>query len=190
MAEEKKSKKEKEDEGAAEAAAAAAAAGSKSRKLMIIGGLVAAVLLVGAPVAYFTLSKKSVDNEALASDAAHEGGGEHPAVALNEDEYDEGEEPLGAFFPLDSFVVNLQGGRYLRCQIQLEFSEREVPKRFFGRLVLVRDAVIALLSRKSESELGNENGKNALKTEVKDIVNEVLKRQEIKQVYFTQFVIQ
>ena len=190
MAEDKKSKKEKEEEAAAaEAAAISAAAGGKTRKLMIIGGIAALLLVVGAPVAYFTLSKKNVENESLAPDAAH-GEGEQAAVALNEDEYDEGEEPLGAFFPLDSFVVNLQGGRYLRCQIQLEFGEREVPKRFYGRLVLVRDAIIALLSRKSESELGNENGKNALKTELKDIVNEVLKRQEIKQVYFTQFVIQ
>lgn len=185
MADDKKSKRDEE----APAEVVAAPAGGKKRTIMIVGGIVAALFLVGAPVAYFSLSKKSVENESLSADAAH-GEGEQPAVSLNEDEYDEGEEPLGAFFPLDSFVVNLQGGRYLRCQVQLEFTEREVPKRFYSRLVLVRDAIIALLSRKSESELANENGKNALKGELKDIVNEVLKRQEIKQIYFTQFVIQ
>lgn len=184
MAEDKKSKGEEEAPAAAEAPKA-----GKSRTLIIVAAIVLVLLGVGAPVAYFTLAKKNVENESLAADAA-KGEGDQPAVSLNEDELDEGEEPLGAFYPLESFIVNLQGGRYLRCQIQLEFTEREVPKRFLSRLIVVRDAVIAALARKNESDLSNENGKNALKGELKDIVNEVLKRQEVKQIYFTQFVIQ
>ena len=113
-------------------------------------------------------------------------------VAVDEaaDEMEEEEEALGAIFPLESFVVNLKGGGFLRAQIQLEFVERDISPRFHARQAIMRDGLISLLAGKAADEIIAQEGRDKLKAEIKDVVNEVMKRQEIKRVYFTQFVVQ
>ena len=59
-----------------------------------------------------------------------------PEGADSEEPLEEGEEALGALYPLETFVVNLKGGRYITTFVaQLEFATRDVPKRFYGRIV-------------------------------------------------------
>ena len=188
MAEKEDGKKKGEETPAEETPAK-----SKKKLFIIVGAVVGLLLLIGVPLAIFTLKAKPAteETEELAADAATHG--EHGSVPEGHDEEEElleGEEPLGAFFPLDTFVVNLKGGRYLRMQAQLEFAEREIPQRFFSRTVLVRDAMINLLSNKAADELQEAKDKDALKNDIKDIVNEILKKEEVKKVYFTQFVVQ
>ena len=186
--------KEKDKEDAKEGEAPAAEAPKKSNKkmLLIVGGVIFLVLAIGAPVAFFTLKGGTEEKktEEVGADAAQEGG---PAAleGQNEEEdvLDEGEEALGAIFPLDTFTVNLSGGRYIRAQIQLEFRDREVPKRLYGKLVPLRDSIIAVLSTRTAEDLSNEKGRAALKGEIKDLVNELMHKEEVKRVYFTQFLV-
>ena len=49
---------------------------------------------------------------------------------------------------------------------------------------------VILLSKKTADDLSVEKGKEVLRGELKDLVNETLKKEEVKRVYFTQFVIQ
>ncbi|MBX7139243.1 MAG: flagellar basal body-associated FliL family protein [Oligoflexia bacterium] len=198
MAEEKNAKKgakeeAKGDAGAkdAQAAEAAPVASGSKKKILIVAGIVGVLLLIGTPIAFFTLKGKAAPTEELASNAAEsDTPGESLEGSLDEDEHDEGEEALGALYPLESFVVNLEGGRYIRAQVQLEFHERDVPQRFYSRAVPIRDALIKLLGTQSADGLLSEKGREELKTSIKDIVNEVLKKEEVKNVYFTQFVVQ
>ena len=183
MAEEQTEKKE---EGATEAPAPNS--GSKKKLLIIIGAVVALLIAIGVP-AVFMLKKSDSGTELLGADAAHEAG-VVPEGHDDEDVLEEGEEALGAIFPLETFVVNLQGGRFLRCQLQFEFETRDVPKRFFTKLVPVRDAVISILTKRDAEDVISEKGKNTLKSEVRETVNEILRKEEIKSVYFTQFVVQ
>jgi flagellar basal body-associated protein FliL len=74
--------------------------------------------------------------------------------------------------------------------VQLEFVGTVVPTSFVRNQVVVRDGLIALMSRKKAEELGSSKGRENLKTEIRELINEVLKREEIKRVFFTQFVIQ
>lgn len=189
MADDKKDPK-KEAEGAKEAAPAAAA--GKKKLFMIIGGVVALILVVGTPVVFFTMKSSQEGSESLDSGAAQEEGEDIGTLegSTDEDELQEGEEALGAIYPLESFVVNLQGGRYIRCQIQLEFVERDVPQRFYARLIPVRDSLIKLLAMRSADDATSEKGRDTLKNDIKETVNEILKREEVKNVYFTQFVVQ
>ncbi|RIL05357.1 MAG: hypothetical protein DCC75_11770 [Proteobacteria bacterium] len=186
MAEDKKedSKKEEGDE-------AAAKKGGSKKTLLIAGGAVFLVLAIGVPVGIFALkggSKSKV--EALPGDAAEIPSGLKAEGSTDEDELQENEEAMGAFFPLDTFVVNLNGGKFLRAQVQLEFQGRDIPKRFYPRLIPARDSIITLLASRSADDISSTQGREALKRDVRDLLNELLKKEEVKHVYFTQFVVQ
>lgn len=189
MAEEKKDEKQEE-------ATPETNAGAKRFSPLLIGGLlVAVVVLIGAPVLYFTLSsggkeEKSKHEEFDQALVEQEYQKIKTEGYVDEDELFEDEEPLGAFFPFETFVVNLEKGGYLRCQIQVEFQERNISKRFLARLVLVRDALILLLSSQDKDDLLSDQGKESLKKDVLGTINQVLRKDEIKEVYFSQFVIQ
>lgn len=161
----------------------------KKKLLFIVGGIALLIVLIGAPVAFFALQPKD-ETEHLESEIAEGEGGVAPEGAMDEDELDEGEEPLGAFFPLDTLVVNLKGGQYVRVQIQLEFSERDISSRFYSRLVPIRDGIISLFAAKTAEDLLSERGRETTRTDIKDKVNELLRREEVKKVYFTQYLVQ
>jgi len=74
-------------------------------------------------------------------------------------------------------------------RIQLEFIEREVPSRYYSREVVLRDSVIALLNTKTKDELLSSRGKDNLRSEIKELMNEALKKALIEHVYFSEYVI-
>lgn len=196
MADEKKKDAEKKGEKEEAPAADAVPAPSNKKKFMLIGGGVVALLLViGVPVVMFGMKTKTDDGSEVASDAAQHDAHGHDSKLVAEGSHDEeelaeGEEAAGAFFPFENFVVNLSGGRYIRAQMQAEFNGKDVPKRFYARLVPIRDAVIGMLSSRAPDDLLTDKGKAALKEDIKEMINELLKKQEVKQIYFTQFFIQ
>ena len=163
-------------------------------RLMIVAVVAGAVgLCSGASI---SLGEAAQEQEA-ASDAAEEGASEEAKGeegALQEKvpdvEVEEGEEMLGAIVPLDTFLLNLVGGKYIRVQMQLEFNTLDIPKRFYGRAVPIRDAIIAFLTQEKAEDLQTPKGKQIVKESVKRIVNEQLSKNVVRRVYFTQFVIQ
>ena len=97
---------------------------------------------------------------------------------------------IGPLFPLDTFVVNLKESGFIRVQIQIEFNTRDIPSIFIKKNIVVRDAVISMLSKKTKETLLSEQGKTVLKDEIKSFINELLKKEEVSKIYFSQFVIQ
>jgi flagellar basal body-associated protein FliL len=174
---------------------------AKRKGVVLVAGLSVAILLVGVPVVYMLFNSGSEAVEETASkDVVDTLNGEKISAegALNNDSASEqadeelldGEELIGAIAPFDTFLVNLSGGKYLRLQLQVEMEERDIPRRFYTRLVPIRDGIITLLTQKSASDLEDVRGKEVLKRAIRDLINEQLKRQDVKRVYFTQFVIQ
>jgi flagellar basal body-associated protein FliL len=168
---------------------------SSRKKIVIAAGVVLAVLGVGAPVGYFLLTPSQAPEETVeeAPVELEADTGASVAVVPNEDEnlaLVEGEELLGAIVPFDTFLVNLSGGKYLRLQLQAEMETPDVPRRLYGRIVPIRDGIITMLTQKTATELEDPLGKDALKKSIKDYMNEQLKRQDVRRIYFTQFVIQ
>ncbi|MBN8548944.1 MAG: flagellar basal body-associated FliL family protein [Deltaproteobacteria bacterium] len=194
MADEKDKKKEAEKKGDKDEApqAAAPAPASKKKMFLIGGGVVALLLVIGVPVMIFSMKPKaSEENAELAANAAHDAGpGMVAEGSHDEEELADGEEAVGAFFPFENFIVNLSGGRYVRAQVQVEFNGKDVPKRFYARLVPVRDSIISMLSSRASDDLLTDKGKDALRNDIKDMINDLLKKEEVKKVYFTQFFIQ
>ena len=181
---------EEKEETTAETPVATEKKGGK-KLLLIIGGVVILLVGIGVPAAFFLLKKAPIKNEELASDAAHE---ERPNGHLegsnDEEELEEDEEALGAIIPFDTFVVNIAGGRFVRLQMQIEFATLDVPKKFYSRIVPMRDAIITLLTESSAEDLQIQKGKDVLKGRIRTMMNEILRREEVRRIYFTQFVIQ
>ncbi|MDZ4785049.1 MAG: flagellar basal body-associated FliL family protein [bacterium] len=188
MADEEK----KEGTEGEEAKATPAPVKSKKKKMIIISSVTAVALIIGGFGAFkfFTSEKAlSVDAAKISENSANDQSISEVGIG-EEEELAENEEALGAMFPLETFVVNLQGGGFIRAQIQLEFSGKAVPKRFTVKLIPIRDAMIALLSSKRRVDLINKEGKDDLKIDTIGIINEMMGREDIKNVYFTNFVIQ
>lgn len=170
-------KKEAEDDGEK----TEKSAGGKKKTLIIIIAVVLVLVIAGVG-AIFVFS---------GSGGKEEGEGD---AAEEEEVIEEGSEDaadLPAIFPLEVFIVNLSvKGSFLKTMIQLEFLEATPPPTIQNDLPRIRDAVIRVLTSKTAPELLSSEGKEKLRGEIKDVVNETLGAEEVANVYFTDFIIQ
>ena len=177
-----KKDKDKDEEGKEEAP-------KKSKKMLFIIGGVLLLVVIGAG-AFFMLSggKKAADGEGE--------DGEEPAEAA-EGHGEAGKEGghggalTGSIVPLDTFIVNLQvKGSFLKTLIQLEFGEPGQPHTLESDMPKVRDAIIRIMSGKTAQEILSVEGKEKLREEVKDGVNNAMGSEDVVNVYFTEFIVQ
>jgi len=100
---------------------------------------------------------------------------------------------VGVMFGMDPFVVNLNeagGKRYLKSKIEIEFVGEDVRKEMANRLPQLRDVILLHLSSKTLDEIRSVDGKIELKNALIKRINQVMKLGKIRNLYFTQFVIQ
>ncbi|MDR1451032.1 MAG: flagellar basal body-associated FliL family protein [Helicobacteraceae bacterium] len=103
------------------------------------------------------------------------------------------EPTLGPMIDLDQFIVNLlsnDGRRYLKTNVSLELTHKNVGPEVLNKMPRIRDAIIQQLSSKRFDEISTESGKVRLREEIKNNVNKHLIDGQVKNVYFTSFVIQ
>ena len=96
-------------------------------------------------------------------------------------------------FPMDIFVVNLSdrgGSIYLKTKIELEFVKQELKEELSAKLPQLRDMILLFLSTKTRDEIHAIEGKFELKHELIKRSNQILKKGKIKNLYFTEFIIQ
>jgi len=106
---------------------------------------------------------------------------------------EESESGMGPLYELDTMIVNLadQGGkRYLRITMALEVRDPDVVANIEKRLPQVRDAVLSILPTKKYDDVSTTDGKIALRTEIMEKINELLSKGSVKNIYFTEFVVQ
>lgn len=100
---------------------------------------------------------------------------------------------MGPMYPLDQFIVNLlseNGSRFLKTKIDLEQSNEELAAELDKKKALIRDVIIRTLSSKTYEEVSTAKGKDRLKDEIVNRLNEVLSDGYIKNIFFTDFVVQ
>jgi flagellar FliL protein len=96
-------------------------------------------------------------------------------------------------YPLETFIVNLAddgGKRYLKVRIELEVKDTLEIAGFEKRLAQVRDKILMTLTTKTLEEVITLSGKDTLRRQLIDQLNEFDGRQMITNLYFTEFVIQ
>ena len=174
----------------------------KSKKLLENKVVLAtAVFLVcvgiGAPIGYLLVPKApqvEAEPEVLPAIEEHHTEESHMAL-LPESQYEEivlleGEEAPGAIAPFEAFLANLDGGKYIRLQLQVEFNTPDIPPQLTYKMVKIRDEILNHLTQQSATELLLPSGKKALKEMSRKIINDQFKREVVRNIFFTQFVIQ
>ena len=175
--EEKKEEEAKEEEKSSEG-------GGNKLILIIIVVLLLLLLVIGGVVAYFLLS--DTPDEQMPEDA------QKVEKKVEKPRNTESLE-IGPIYPLDPFTVNLKSTgatRYLKCTINLEIDSPETQPELDKMKPLIRDIIIRILSSKTVPEISTAKGKEKLKEEIKKNLNARLATGEIRNVYFTAFVIQ
>ncbi|MBF0565294.1 MAG: flagellar basal body-associated FliL family protein [Nitrospirae bacterium] len=93
--------------------------------------------------------------------------------------------------PMDSFLVNLaEPGRFMKLSIQIEIADKKKEEEIKELFPIMRDAVILLLSSKSGDSVTGPDGKLQLKEEMLLRMNQAVGKDIVKNIYFTDFVIQ
>ncbi len=100
---------------------------------------------------------------------------------------------MGPVYNMETFLVNLnepQGKRYLKATMTLELDTEKVQPELEKRLPQIRDAVLAMLSSKTYTDINDLTGKYQLRAEILSMINSYLKTGKIANVYFTDFIVQ
>jgi flagellar protein FliL len=158
--------------------------GGGSKKLIII----IAVLLVvagGGGAAYWKFFMNKPAEDAAAAGQAKDAHG-----AAKEAEGEPG------MVPFEPFLVNLadEGGQaYLRATLTLLVPSEEVAKELEAKPVLrtqIRSAVLEVLSTQSASQVSTPEGKTELKKAIKERIESLGLKVEVRDVLFSDFVVQ
>jgi flagellar protein FliL len=103
------------------------------------------------------------------------------------------QELIGPILTLDTFIVNLLGDRgkkYLKVKVELELDSEQTTAEITLRLPQIRDSILTMLSSKTNEDINTLEGKFQLRAEIIATINQYLKTGKIKNVYFTDFIIQ
>ena len=149
--------------------------------LLVIGGLVAFLMLSSDEPkdANMAAPTQTQTQSAPAQNKAKRGGNDYSN--------------MGPIYPLDQFVVNLlseNGSRFLKTKIDMEQSDEILTAELDKKKALLRDIIIRTLSSKTYEEVSTAKGKDRLKDEIVGKLNEVLNDGYIKNIFFTDFVVQ
>ena len=97
-------------------------------------------------------------------------------------------------FFLGDFTTNMatndKAGKFVRVEVRLKMGDEDMVDELKFKNIVLRDAVIEELSLKRFSQVSTEKGKILLKNNLKDRLNTILVDGEVKEVYFTKFIIQ
>jgi len=147
------------------------AAGAKKGPPMMVIMAVFAVVVLGA--AFMMVQKAS----------AKQKGGEVKKVEK------------GPVMSLDEFLVNLSdpgSDHFLKVTVGLELDKEKgkTAESLKESTPEIRDAILTSLSSETRDQVAPESGREKLKAQIKKNVNEALGEEDVKNVYFTNFVTQ
>ena len=167
------------DEKATEAAGSQEA--PKKSKLMFFIILGVTIMLVGGG-GFFAYTKFMTHKPTAAGEEKKEEGGKG-----------ESGKAIGEILPLEPFVVNLadpSGKRYLKLKVELELENPDAAEKDKQVIPKLRDTVIMLLTSLSFDEVMTPEGKIRIRDELLERFNQIMRPDRIKNIYFTDFVVQ
>jgi len=179
--------------------------GAKKKKLIMIGGAALLLLIVLGAAAFFLLKKKP---------AAEEKHGEESAATVHAPELNPSA-TIGPMIEIKEFIVNIisEGERhYVKASLTIELvggagaggggeshggghgggdgAKDPATEEVTQRMPQIRDSILLLISNKTYEELSDLQGKKQLKAELISKLNSILHKGKVKDIYFTDFVVQ
>ena len=179
--------------------AAAGAAPKKSKMMLII--ILLLVVVAGAGGFFgWKYFKAKADTTAHAAPSGHEeeesDDEEKPKKSKKKKKEKEKGHEEGATVNFEPFLVNLadkEASRYVKTSIRLLVANKESAESIAKGETLMprmRDTILTLLSAKTAEEMTSNEGKEKLKKEILEKVNEYLPEDGAEDVFFTDFVVQ
>lgn len=95
-------------------------------------------------------------------------------------------------YTMDQFNTNLEGvpRRFVRMQISLEMLDEEGYEEVISLGAEARDSIVKILNTKKFDEVESVQGKLHLKNQITAQINSFLQHGVVKNVYFSDFVVQ
>jgi len=168
-AQDKKDKKDKKDNQPAKS-------GGKN-KIFLIGVPVLVLLIFGAAAGAYFMGVFSGDSSSTAEAAAKT----------------EEKKNLGPLVEMEDFVVNIMhddSARFLKVGITLEVAGEESKSAIKRRMPQIADAVLLLVGNKTFDDVKDLQGKMQLKADLLDRIQELSGKGTVRNIYFTDFVVQ
>lgn len=104
-----------------------------------------------------------------------------------------GKQEKQVIYDWDPLLVNLAdpgGKRYLKLGMKMELNNDHVLEEVKNRGFQLKDSMLMILSSKEFDDIATPSGKQALKQEIIAQVNKIIKQGQVKDVYFTDFIVQ
>lgn len=176
-------------------------------KLILFGGIGLGVVVVGVVLALFVLKPMMTSSDAEGEDTelVEEADDDHAEKAKKpkpkpkakkkpRKKTDEHGDPVGSLvYAVKDIVVNpagTGGTRFLSVSFGFELGSSELAAAFEERELVVRDALITILSAKTVAQLTDAKQKEIVRYQVKKRLEMLMDTDEIEGVYFTDFVLQ
>jgi flagellar FliL protein len=155
--------------------------------LILIIVLLVVLLVGGAVAAFFLLGS---DDESAANQS-----GQQMSSSTTQKKIKRSTDYLsiGPMYPMSEFIVNLlseSGSRYLKVALDIELDSENLAAEMDKKKSLIRDIVIRSLSSKTFEEVSTIKGKDRLKDEIVTKINDILADGQIRNIFFTDFVVQ
>lgn len=99
---------------------------------------------------------------------------------------------IGPLFELGDITTNLASGgdnKYVKVKVVFEMSDKSLEKEINEKLPVLSDRIIVLLNSKVSDDLSAKN-RTKLKNEILSDINPILDTGELKDVYFSDLVLQ
>ncbi|MDD3343186.1 MAG: flagellar basal body-associated protein FliL [Sulfurospirillaceae bacterium] len=163
----------------------------KNTVLIIVIALLVLLLLGGGLAAFFLLGSHDEQAAVSGGETTHQEAKTEKKKSTTKRSTDH--LTIGPMYPMTQFVVNLlseSGNRYLKVALDLELSDIKLQPEMDHKKSLIRDIIIRTFSSKTFEEISTLKGKDKLKDEVLDKINENLSDGQVKNIFFTDFVVQ
>ncbi len=121
-------------------------------------------------------------------DAKAEGSGKGSGADTSDSRY----AGIGIMYDFKPFHLNLGNpleNRYVRMEIRVEYPNEEQKAELTARDSQMRDAIVSIISRKTREHLLSPDGKDQLRLEIKNRLNQYLEK-KIVNVYITDILIE
>ncbi|MFP5518555.1 MAG: flagellar basal body-associated FliL family protein [Bdellovibrionia bacterium] len=168
-------------------AEASGAAPSGQKPILLIALAVVNMIVVGA-VGFMLFKNRQLEAQRATLDQVIEG--EKQTQEKEKEEIAQSTE-VGKVVPLETFIINLAGSKgrkVAKVEMALEINGESVAAEIDKRKAQVRDIIIIILSSKTYEEVSTQEGKDNLRSEIKETINSFLTSGKISNVFFTEFI--
>lgn len=176
--------------------------GSKAVLALTAINLLATIAIVAILFISFQREKKRTSVEDIAAQASgSEDEGEGKAKKGEGKEGKDGKDDrpkkstnFGRMVTLDQFTVNLStpgsvNPRFVRVNVSIEVPNEDGEQEVNGKMPQVRNTIIDLFNSKKPADLATAEGRDYLKEEIRNALNNFLVTGKVKGVFFTNFAL-